>query len=114
MEVHDGRRRPRGSREYILKIYLMSIVADDYENFEMVIDTVREWAAEDGLGYTLEEILRELRGLTSDGDIQTYTYMTDKQELVVAVYDEMRVNDLWFMLTPAGIQAMNKLDSQSE
>src|SRR6266850_523872 len=73
MEIYGNRRRPEGSREYVLKIYVMSSIADDYEDFEMVSNTATKWAEGDGLHFDRKEILRELAELIGKGYAQAYT-----------------------------------------
>ncbi len=113
MELYDGRRRPKGSREYALRIYVMSSIADDYEDLEMVSNTATKWAEEDGLQFDRKEILRQLTELIRNGYAQAYVLSAQPPHTVVADYSEARADDLWFMLTAKGIGAMNELDAQS-
>lgn len=112
MEIYDGRRRPKGSREHALRIYVMSSIADDYEDFEMVSNTASRWAEEDGLQFDRKEILRELAELIRNGHAQAYTLSAQPPHSLLAEYSEARADDLWFMLTPAGVQALTELDAQ--
>jgi hypothetical protein len=113
MELYDGRRRPKGSREYARRIYVMSSIANDYEDFEMVLNTTAKWAEEDGLQFGREELLSELSELILKGYAQSYVLSAQPPHTLVADYSEARADDLWFMLTPAGIRELNELDAQS-
>jgi hypothetical protein len=62
MELHDGRRRPK-YRETARKIFIMSSIADDHEDFEIVEQTTVGWAKENGWDFSRREILKQLGGL---------------------------------------------------
>jgi hypothetical protein len=109
MELYGGRRRPKG-RENALKVFVMSSIADDYEDFEMVEHTTIEWAKEDGWQFSRQEILGELTGLIRNGHAQTYLLSTQPPHVVVAEYSEKSAEDLWFYLTPTGIQVLREMD----
>jgi hypothetical protein len=111
MELYDGRRRPTGTRVQALKIYAMSSIADDYEDFEQVAKTLEKWAEEDGLQFGLDEILHALAELIGDGHAQAYVLSEHPPHVLVADYSEGRAHDLWFMLTAAGKQALDDLDA---
>jgi len=91
----------------------MSSIADDYEDFEMVSSTVSEWAEEDSIQFDRKEILKELAELIRSGYAQAYILSAQPPNaLLVADYSEAHADDLWFMLTRAGIGIMKELDAQ--
>ena len=110
MELYDGRRRPTGTRAQALRIYVMSSIADDYEDFEQVAKTSEKWAKEDGLRFEHDEILHTLAELIGDGHAQAYVLSEHPPHVLVADYSEGRVHGLWFMLTAVGKQALGDLD----
>lgn len=111
MELYDGRRRPTGTRAQALRIYVMSSIADDYEDFEQVAKTLEKWAEEDDLQFGHDEIVHALAELIGDGHAQAYLLSERPPHVVVADYSEERAHDLWFMLTVEGKQALADLDA---
>ena len=109
MEIYDGRRRPK-TRENALKIFVMSSIADDYEDLAMVEQTTIDWAKEDGWQFTREEILLELAELIRKGHAQAYLLSSRPPHVVIAAYAPQHVDHLWFYLTPKGIEALRELD----
>jgi hypothetical protein len=115
MEFCDGRRSPNGSREHALRIYVMGAISDDYEDFETVASTAAGWAEEDGLRvFGRQELLSELADLIRTGYAQAYILSAQPPHTRVADYSEGRADDLWFLLTAAGIRALNELDAQPD
>lgn len=112
MELYDDRRRPRGSRGFALRVHVMSSMADDYEDFEMISETAAKWAEEDGLQFDREEILSELAELIRRGDAQAYILSPRPPHTLVADFSMARADELWFMLTAQGIRALKEMDAQ--
>jgi hypothetical protein len=90
----------------------MSSIANDYEDFEMISNTVTKWAEEGSLQFERKEILQELAELIRSGWAQAYILSVQPPHTLIADYSEAHADDLWFMLTPAGIRAMNELGAQ--
>ena len=111
MELYDGRRRPTGTRAQALRIYVMSSIADDYEDFEQVSKTLEKWSEEDGFQFGHDEMLHAIAELIGDGHAQAYVLSEHPPHVLVADYSEGRAHDLWFMLTAAGKQALDDLDA---
>jgi len=112
MELHDGRRRPKGNRDDVLKAYVMSAIADDYEDFQEISTVTTRWASEDGLQFDRKEILIALGKLIQSGDAQCYLLSPHPPHTSLAEYSESRVEEVWFMLTTKGIWELSRLDAQ--
>jgi hypothetical protein len=109
MEFYDGRRRPKG-RENALKIFVMSSISDDYEDFGTVEHTTIDWAKQDGWKFTRQEILLELADLIRKGHAQAYLPSSRPPHVVIAEYSEECADQLSFYLTPMGIESLRDLD----
>jgi hypothetical protein len=86
----------------------MASMADDYESFEIILDIVNTLAAEDGLpAFDEQEVRTGISGLIQDGYAKAYILSSTPPHAVITEYLEGHVDELWFMLTPLGVQAMN-------
>ncbi len=89
----------------------MSAIADDYESLQIVADTIAKWAKKDGAeAFRRQELLAELGALIQDGYAQAYVLSARPPHTSIADYCETRADEFWFMLTLAGVRAMNQLD----
>jgi len=101
------RKLGKGTRSY----YVMSAIADDYESLQIVADTVAEWAKKDGTrAFDRQELLAELEALVRDGYAHAYVLSARPPHISIAEYCETRADELWFMLTLAGVRALNQFD----
>lgn len=115
MEFRDGRRWPKGfNRQDALKIYVMSCIADDYEELSNVCRTVREWAEQDGLHFDVTEIVAQLSELMGIDQARAYL-LSPRPPHVVSVdfspKEGSSGDNVWFMLTRSGLEEMDKLDA---
>ena len=112
MDIRDGRRWPdRNNREEALRTYIMSSIADDYEELKMIFTTVGEWAEEDGLTFESKEIVVQLSELIRAEHVQAYKLSSHPPHVIAADFSEACAGDLWFMLTASGRQALDQLDA---
>jgi len=107
-----GRRKlAKGTRSYILRSYVMSAIADDYESLQIVADTVAKWTKEDGAqAFHRQELVAELGALVRDGYAQAYILSARPHTHQCVEYCETRADEFWFMLTLEGVRAMNQFD----
>ena len=111
MEFRDCRRWPKDySRERALKTYVMSCIADDYEEFSEISSTVSKWAEEDGLHFDREAILDQLSELIRGNEAQAYNLSSRQPHVVPVDFSEGSTENVWFMLTPSGIEALAALE----
>jgi hypothetical protein len=91
-----------------------SCIGDDYETLDSVVTDVRAWAVEDGVAIlTREEVLAELSTLIQDGYASAYYLSSQPPHSKIAEFSAERADDLWFTLTPKGVQMLRTLDIQS-
>lgn len=92
----------------LVRRYVMASMADDYESIEIILATVNTLAKEDGLSaFDEQQVRTEIAALIRDGCAKAYILSSTPPHAVVTEYLDSRVDELWFMLTPLGIQAMN-------
>jgi hypothetical protein len=91
----------------------MSCISDDYEDLGKVCRTVCEWAAQDGLHFDPTEIIAQLSELIRVDQARAY-FLSARPPHVVSVdfFPTKGSEDkVWFMLTPSGLEALDKLDA---
>ena len=94
-----------------LKSYVMSAMADDYESLETILESVNWMAGEDGLpNFAEQDIAPELKDLVREGYANAYILSSTPPHSSIVDYSDSRAGELWFMLTPAGLRALNQLD----
>jgi hypothetical protein len=96
--------------EKILSEYVLRAIADDYENFERILQDVTGWAAERGIVADHRATQKALEGLVSDGYAQPYLLFSGPPGKAEATsYSAASLDELWFYLTPKGKQCVQQL-----
>jgi hypothetical protein len=82
---------------------VMSAIANDYEDFDMVVSEVTVWAKRAGLSATSAEIFTNLEKLIEKGMAQAYRLSSTSPPEVISLpcLDEMP-DDCYFFLTAEG------------
>ncbi len=88
-----------------LREYALRVIADDYESFEYILENVIELAAEHGGVADREGTLKALETLIRDGFAQAYLLGREAEPVS---YDRDQLDDLWFYLTPKGIDLIRQ------
>ena len=88
MELYDAAETSDGTRAQALRIYVMSSIADDYEDFEQVSKTVEKWSEEDGLQFGHDEMLHAIAELIGDRPRPSVRSIEHPPHVLVADYSE--------------------------
>jgi hypothetical protein len=89
----------------LVRNLIMGDVADDYEEFDHVVRNVTVEASEFGVAADRGLVFEKLGELLREGLIQAYEYRPDDRSFVETQdYSSDRVGDLWFYITPRGLQ----------
>lgn len=95
-------------RSSLLKLFLLDVVADDYEDFEHIESTVRRMAERCGMTIRGEETIESLEKLIREGWIQAY-WLSERQpaERIEGVPSREEIHDAYcyFMITAEGAVA---------
>jgi hypothetical protein len=98
----------------LLRYWVMDSIANDYENFEMVVSETGKFAEMQGMQVDQSAIIKVLRQLIDDGDAQVYVFSGTSHLPTPADYAVDRLEDLWFYLTPKGNAALSSGNSETE
>ncbi|MDE3179134.1 MAG: hypothetical protein KGM47_05680 [Acidobacteriota bacterium] len=83
----------------------MGDVADDYEEFEHIVDSMVADASHHGITIDRWAVLDKLGELVREGLVQPYVYRQDLRSFVeTGDYSSDRVGDLWFYITAEGLR----------
>jgi len=98
--------------EASIRNYVLSAIANDYEEFEMVFGEVAKWAEEDGkIGVAREEIIGELERLINEGYAQAYLLSPQDPHAEPVTFSADNIGDLWFYVTPKGKRLVNEFQT---
>lgn len=87
-------------RDYV-KDLIMGAMADDFENFEIIIAGVRQFASEDGEGIDWSEVPGLLKELIDEGAVQAFDLEISQKQ--PQPYSQERLHELWYYLSPKGM-----------
>jgi hypothetical protein len=111
----DGLVRDRA--EAVLELVL-SAIADDYENLETILASVNErerdfgpeaWPARRAVPVSRPEVVSALKELTREGYAQAWVLDSHEPQARPVKFREEEVVKLWFLATPRGAAAAEKL-----
>lgn len=103
------------TRREQIRMFVLDVIADDYEEIEHITETVEKWFAVCKLAITKEEIVQALITLTQEDCARAY-HLTGtprhKPEEVkdVPSADQIQLRDPYFLITDKGIQEINGPD----
>src|ERR1700730_1686115 len=89
-------------REKFLTDCVVSVISDDYESFEIILEETRRLAASEGLNFTEAEVAETLRRVISDGFAEAYLLSPHPPHSTKVEYSSEKLHDLWFYVTPRG------------
>jgi hypothetical protein len=110
----------RDRAQAVLKLVLNAI-ADDYENVEIILKSINEedqtaepdlQPGKSGARVSRPEVIKALRVLTSEGYAQAFILDTREPYAQPVAFCKEAINQLWFYVTPKGIQAVKHLCAQ--
>ena len=114
----DSRVRDRA--QAVLELVITAI-ADDYENLETIQRSINGWReesesgswwAKDAIPVSRREVVKALTELTREGYAQTFLALVEDEDPVPAEFQEGKVGELWFYLTPKGMNTVRQLENQ--
>lgn len=83
-----------------LQSYVVNVVANDYENYELINKEVLDWAAEDRTAASAEAVRDALAAVVRDGLVDCYRFSQGNYER--AEFSGSKLEDLWFRVSSKG------------
>ena len=88
-----------------LKDCVITIVADDYENFEMVLKETKRLAASRRIKISENEVAEALQDAIADGSVCAYSLSPFPPHSTKVEYNADQLYGLWYYATPIGKSA---------
>ena len=101
------------SRERVIDEFVVEAVANDYENFECVVQQVTKWSARIGLRTTRQELIDALERAIGNGYALAYSLSPQEPHSQVVEFSRARLDELWFYVTPKGREFVKTLQLAS-
>jgi hypothetical protein len=96
-----------GSNLDRIRDYIINVVANDYENFGLIVDEVSAWASKDGMAVSPEEIMQALTSLVSDGLVDSYQFSHSSGGYELCDLASSNLTDRWFYVSKTGKAHLN-------
>lgn len=83
-----------------LQSYVVNVVANDYENYELINKEVLDWAAKDRTAASPEAVRDALGAVVRDGLVDCYRFSQGNYER--AEFGGSKLEELWFRVSSKG------------
>ena len=97
------------NRTSFTKELVLNSVADDYEDFRIILDEVTYWGSQRGIQLTRDEVEMALLDLLSTGHVQAYELSSVPPHSTPVSFTAERARDLYYYLTPTGRKILRNL-----
>src|SRR6266571_6463452 len=79
---------------------VMSSIADDYEDLEIVLKDASRWEAESGTPLDRLKVVETLTELIKEGYAEAYILSADQPKIKRIEYSPEHAGNLWFLFDP--------------
>ena len=104
------------NRQRSLDEFIIEAVANDYENFECIVEQVTKWTARTGLHANRQELIDALERAIREGYALAYLLSPREPHSQAVDFSRERLDELWFYVTPKGrefVEALQRASSSS-
>ncbi len=98
------------NRTEFVEALVLNSIADDYEDFDRVLDEVTAWARFRGLQLTRNEVADALEMTVNTGRAQAYALSTVPPRSTPVSFSTEKLGELYFLLTPEGRRGFKNLE----
>lgn len=92
------------------KDYVLRAIADDYEDFPMILEEVQRWSQAQLGSVTKEDVLSALEQLVVEGYAQTYILSSTAPYAKPVGFSRQNLNALSFYVTKKGRNALSQIE----
>lgn len=93
---------------------VLQAVANDYEDFEMIVSEIVGWTSKDNVALDVSQIQDALMKSIADKDVKAYEPSETSNHLIVTQADPQKIRTLWFYITEQGKKRLQGLDEEDE
>lgn len=91
-----------------LQDYVVNVVANDYENYELIEKEVLEWAGRERVPATPNAVRGALVAVVKTGLVDSYRFSAASRSYEKAEFDLAKASDLWFYVSAKGKQYLSR------
>jgi hypothetical protein len=103
-------RQTEEDRKNFMRDLVMTCMADDYENLEIIMRDVTNWGEGRHVFPTRAEVVSAIEKVIADGYAQSFLLSPRPLHSTAVAFDLERVDDLYFYLTPVGKKIVKNVD----
>jgi uncharacterized protein len=92
----------------LLKEYVINTVANDYENFEMLSQQIRQWPAEYQASYSSAALVEALNQAIREGEVVSHLYDATLGRMKPESLDVGRIDEYWFLASEKAKRALKE------
>lgn len=92
-----------------LQGFVLEAVANDYESFACILETVSQWLAERDLQASRDAVAAALHRAINEGYVRAYVLSSLEPHSQAVEFSPDRLDDLWFYATPNGKRFVDQL-----
>jgi len=85
-----------------IKDYIITIVSDDYESFEIIMKDIKPLMDAKGMEASEAEVAAALATVITEGFVDAYSLSTRQPYAVKVAYEPSRLEELWYYVTERG------------
>jgi hypothetical protein len=91
-----------------LQNYVVNVVANDYENYDLVSKEVLDWATKERADANPDTIREALAAVVQDGFVDCYRYSQANGSYERAEFSASKLSELWFYVSSKGKAHLRK------
>jgi hypothetical protein len=85
-----------------VKDYVINVVANDYENLELITKEVSSWASSEGRSVTPALIVDAISELVKEGLVGCFRFSTSSGKYETTDFKRDKTEELWFLISSSG------------
>jgi hypothetical protein len=96
-----------------LKNCVITIVADDFENFETILKHTKRLAASNGIRTSATQVSEALQSAIADGFVNAYILSPFPPHSTRVEYNKDQLHSLWYYVSPRAKTTVKSIDELS-
>lgn len=86
----------------VVNDYVINVVANDYENMELISEEVSSWSSSKGRSVSPDLIIDAISELIKEVLIGCFRFSTSSGKYETSDFERDNINDFWFLISTKG------------